>query len=193
MEYNILLTGVGGQGLITLARLIASSLLENDINTIVAETHGMSQRGGSVLVHVRVGDVFSPLSPIGGTDLMVGLELIEAVRQIEYLHKDSKAILNDYTLKPGIPNVRMPKNEDLINVFRENKISYYVIPAQRLAIEAGNEIVANVVMLGSLVASGLIPGLEKDNVLTLLNGLRFKELNISAFNKGYEYFKTNYL
>lgn len=193
MEYNILLTGVGGQGLITLARIIAASLLRNNINTIVAETHGMSQRGGSVLVHVRVGDIYSPLSPIGGTDLMIGMELIEAVRQIEYLHKNSRAILNDYILKPGIPNIKMPKIEDLINVFRDSGINYYIIPAQKLAIEAGNEIAANVVMLGSLVASGAVPGLEKDNVLNVLNELRFRDLNINAFNKGYEFFKNHYL
>ena len=193
MEYNILLTGVGGQGLITLARIIATSLLRNNINTIVAETHGMSQRGGSVLVHVRVGDIYSPLSPIGGTDLMIGMELIEAVRQIEYLHKNSRAILNDYILKPGIPNIKMPKIEDLINVFRDSGINYYIIPAQKLAIEAGNEIAANVVMLGSLVASGAVPGLEKDNVLNVLNELRFRDLNINAFNKGYEFFKNHYL
>jgi len=193
VEYNILLTGVGGQGLITLARIIAASLLRNNINTIVAETHGMSQRGGSVLVHVRVGDIYSPLSPIGGTDLMIGMELIEAVRQIEYLHKNSRAILNDYILKPGIPNIKMPKIEDLINVFRDSGINYYIIPAQKLAIEAGNEIAANVVMLGSLVASGAVPGLEKDNVLNVLNELRFRDLNINAFNKGYEFFKNHYL
>jgi len=193
VEYNILLTGVGGQGLITLARIIATSLLRNNMNTIVAETHGMSQRGGSVLVHVRVGNIYSPLSPIGGTDLMIGMELIEAVRQIEYLHKNSRAILNDYILKPGIPNIKMPKIEDLINVFGDSGINYYIIPAQKLAIEAGNEIVANVVMLGSLVASGAVPGLEKDIVLNVLNELRFRDLNINAFNKGYEFFKNHYL
>jgi len=136
MEYNLLLTGVGGQGLITLARIVASALLKREINSIVAETHGMSQRGGSVLVHIRVGDVSSPLVPIGGTDLMLGLELIEAVRQIEYLYKGSKALLNDYMLKPGIPNIKMPKKEDLLQVFQDNNIEYYVIPAQKLALEA---------------------------------------------------------
>ena len=193
MEYNILLTGVGGQGLITMAKLISSSLLKNNVKSIVAETHGMSQRGGSVSVHIRVGEVYSPLTPIGGTDLMVGLELIEAVRHIEYLHRNAKAILNDYMLKPGIPDVIMPKKEDLINVFSNDNIRYYVIPAHKLAIEVGNEIVANVIILGAIVASNLIPGLEKDNVIEVLSGLRFKDLNIKAFEKGYNYFLRNYL
>lgn len=192
MEYNLLLTGVGGQGLITLARIVASALLKRDINSIVAETHGMSQRGGSVLVHIRVGDVSSPLVPIGGTDLMLSLELIEAVRQIEYLYIGSKALLNDYMLKPGIPNVKMPKKEDLLQVFQDNNIEYYVIPAQKLALEAGNEIVANVVMLGALVASQFIPGLERDAVVSVLSGLRFRELNMKAFEAGFNYYISNY-
>jgi len=192
MEHNIILTGVGGQGLITLARVISTTLLNRGMNSLISETHGMSQRGGSVIVHIRIGDMLSPLSPIGGTDLMIGLELIEAVRQINYLYRGSKAILNDYMQRPGIPNVKMPNKEDLINVFRENNIDYYIIPAQKLAIEAGNIISANIVMYGSLVASEFIPQLDYDEAINTLSNLRFKELNIRAFKKGYNYFKNNF-
>ncbi|HIE36662.1 TPA: indolepyruvate oxidoreductase, partial [Candidatus Geothermarchaeota archaeon] len=103
MEYNILFAGVGGQGIITLGRLIGSALTNSGFNVLMAETHGLSQRGGSVTVHMRVGDVNSPLVPLGGADLLVGLELIEAVRNLGYLSRDGVKIVNDYIMRPSIP------------------------------------------------------------------------------------------
>ncbi|HEW94320.1 MAG TPA: indolepyruvate ferredoxin oxidoreductase [Thermoprotei archaeon] len=187
MEYNVILAGVGGQGLITLARVIASTLLMNNVNSIIAETHGMSQRGGSVNVHIRVGDALSPLSPVGGTHMLVGLELIEAVRAAKYIRRDGIVLLNNYILKPGIPGVKMPSREELISVFKENNLRYYIIPAQKLAKEAGNVIVANIVMFGAMVALNEISGLDKSAAKEVLSGLRFKEINLRAFELGYKY------
>ncbi|MEM0331318.1 MAG: 2-oxoacid:acceptor oxidoreductase family protein, partial [Archaeoglobaceae archaeon] len=80
MELNILVVGVGGQGALTTAHLIARSAMKAGLNVLVAETHGMAQRGGSVEVHVRIGDVHSPLIPDCGADIVLALEPSEALR-----------------------------------------------------------------------------------------------------------------
>ncbi|MEM4476465.1 MAG: 2-oxoacid:acceptor oxidoreductase family protein, partial [Desulfurococcaceae archaeon] len=88
-RFNILIAGVGGQGLLTLGELIGSAAIESGVDVTIAEVHGLSQRGGSVVVHVRLGPGSSPVIPRGAADLLIGLEAIETARYIDYANKES--------------------------------------------------------------------------------------------------------
>lgn len=186
MEYNILFAGVGGQGIITLGRLIGSALTNSGFNVLMAETHGLSQRGGSVTVHMRVGDVNSPLVPLGGADLLVGLELIEAVRNLSYLSGDGVKIVNDYIIRPSIPKIEIPSREYLINKLREGGGDTYITSFTEYALELGDIIYTNVIILGVITSLDIIPGLTRDSVIEVIGRLKNKEYNLKAFNIGYD-------
>ena len=150
MVLNIVIVGVGGQGLLSTAQLIGWASLESGINVLVAETHGLSQRGGSVIVHVRLGDVTSPLIPVGRANIMLALELLEAVRYIKYMRHDSLAIVNRKLIKPNMPGVRVENEENLVGLIN-SKVKYaYFIEATSKALEEGNPVGANMVVLGFL-------------------------------------------
>jgi len=147
---NIVIAGVGGQGLLSVAQLLGWAFLDSGINVLVAEVHGLSQRGGSVIVHVRAGKVFSPLIPVGMANIMLALELLEAVRYIGYMHHESIAIVNRKLIKPNIPGVNIDGREQLISVVK-NRIKYaYFLDATDKALSEGNPAGANMVILGFL-------------------------------------------
>ena len=101
MNKNILLCGVGGQGIVLASKLIAQAAMENSLPVMSAETIGMAQKGGSVFSHVRIGSNLStPMIPKGGADVIIGFEPAEAVRMLPYLKKDGTVIVNSCPTKP---------------------------------------------------------------------------------------------
>ena len=101
MAKSVLLVGVGGQGTILASKLLTTGLLEAGYEVKMSEIHGMSQRGGSVSSQVRYGEeVFSPVIELGGADILVSFELMEAMRWIEYLKPDGQIIVNNYKIPP---------------------------------------------------------------------------------------------
>jgi indolepyruvate ferredoxin oxidoreductase beta subunit len=93
---NILLTGIGGQGVVLASKILAYCAMERNLRVRSAETIGMAQRGGSVTSHVRIGDdILSPLIPHGETDILIGFEPAESARTITYLKSDGKALTAD--------------------------------------------------------------------------------------------------
>ena len=101
MTKSILLVGVGGQGTILASKLLTIGLMESGYDVKMSEIHGMSQRGGSVSSQIRYGEkVYSPVIELGGADLMVSFEQMEALRWLEYLRPDGKIIVNDYRINP---------------------------------------------------------------------------------------------
>ncbi len=188
---NIIISGVGGQGLITLASLLASSTVESGSKALVAETHGLSQRGGSVEVHVRLGDVIAPLVPKGGADVILGLELIETARTAHYLKENGCILASDLILRPGIPNVKMPKKGELIGYLKKVTDRIYVIPASEIAEKIGS-IFTNSVMLGALVATGLLEGfIDIKTIESNVKSLRMGDKNLEAFKLGFNYCSRN--
>ena len=100
---SVLLVGVGGQGTILAAKLLTLSLMEAGYDVKMSEIHGMSQRGGSVSSQVRFGkQVLSPVIELGGADLLVSFEKMEALRWLEYLRPEGKVVVNDYEI-PSAP------------------------------------------------------------------------------------------
>ena len=187
---DILLTGVGGQGIITLAKIIGSVANSYGVRVLMAETHGMSQRGGSVVVHVRLGDVYYPLIPKGGADVILGLELIETFRYITYASKETLIITNDRMIRPGLPNVKMPDKNALMEFAENNGFNIVYINGSELADKAGSSISLNMVMLGALVASNTFPfKVSLNDFVDVISGMPLSQVNLKAFRYGYSKFK----
>ena len=188
-KFDLILTGVGGQGLITLGRIIGETAIKNNVNALISEVHGMAQRGGQVIVHVRLGDVNSPLVPIGDANAILGLELIELIRNIKYANKDTVLIANNRTIRPSIPKVKMPNKDDLINFLKQTGLKIILIDALKLAIEAGSPIAENIVMLGALIASTNINKYftlsDVEEVIEEIIPKRYVEVNLKALKLGY--------
>lgn len=145
--YNIAIVGVGGQGLLTLGSILGESAIHAGLDVAVAEVHGMSQRGGSVIVYVRIGEEPSPLIPIGEADLMISMELLEAARYTQYLNKNSILVTNDFIWPP--PLAKYPSRETIITALREKIPELYIYDANKVSSEiTGSIISANIALLG---------------------------------------------
>ncbi|UXD21249.1 indolepyruvate oxidoreductase [Ignicoccus pacificus DSM 13166] len=183
VKLNVVISGVGGQGLITLANIIAKASLKAGTPVVVAETHGLSQRGGTVIVHVRLGEVSAPLIPKGEGDLMLSMELIEALRYSDYLRGGATAIVNDYLLPPSLPDVQVPTRDEILKAM--NGIKVVTVNATQRALELGNARVANIVLLGRALKEGVFEGFfGKEEVEEVLKEMWPKayELNLKALN-----------
>ncbi|AFZ70009.1 2-oxoacid:ferredoxin oxidoreductase, gamma subunit [Caldisphaera lagunensis DSM 15908] len=184
-KLNIVISGVGGQGIVTLARIIGEAAVNNDVKVLIAETHGLSQRGGSVEVHVRLGNVYAPLVPKGGADILLSMELIESARNVDYLNKDGMVISSDTILRPPIPGVKLPKKEEIIKEFEKNNIKYYLIPTKELAEKIGSYQSENMILLGALYKfSQISKFINIDSIKESIKTMRNPEINIKAFELG---------
>ena len=146
-RYNVAIVGVGGQGLLTLGALIgdACSLVGQDVS--VAEVHGMAQRGGSVIVHVKLGEEPSPTIPLGSADHVIALEVLEAARYATYAKKGAIISLNDFLWPP--PLSTYPSKDAVIGALRERGFRLYLLDANGLSAKyTGSPISANIAMLG---------------------------------------------
>lgn len=195
MKLNILIVGVGGQGALTTSGIIARAAMKAGLNVVSAETHGMAQRGGSVEVHVRIGDVKAPLIPEGGADVMIALEPSEALRYARFLNRKSIVILNTRKIIP--PSVtagvgRYPELDEIISELR--KISPRIIPvnASDLAEKAGNVLATNVVVVGMLLGYFSLPFTVEhvEEVIREVMPGKIVDLNLRALKMGYETAKS---
>ena len=184
---NIIIVGVGGQGIITMASVLASAALSEGHNAIVAETHGLSQRGGTVIVHVRLGPVEAPLIPEGGADLLIALEASEALRYANYLPVGGKAIVDSRLIRPPLPNVVMPELPVIISSLREAGLTVYrtnaVEKAEKLGIPQG----ANMYLLGyGLAVHGYGGYVSLESIKeSIRSRVRRPEKNIKVLEAGY--------
>lgn len=190
MELNILVVGVGGQGALTTAHLIARSAMKAGQNVLVAETHGMAQRGGSVEVHVRIGDVYSPLIPDCGADIVLALEPSEALRYAKYLKSDSKILLNSRKIVPPSVTVglaKYPTIEEIVDNLKKITKEIYVVNASEIAENAGDVVTANVVIVGMMLSLLKLP-FKVEQVEEVIKETMGKiELNLRALKMGYEF------
>jgi indolepyruvate ferredoxin oxidoreductase, beta subunit len=149
---NILLVGVGGQGILLASEILSETFMLAGFDVKKSEIHGMSQRGGSVVSHVRYGDkVFSPIVPEGEGDILFGFELMETCRSLPLLRKGAGVIANDLRIPP--PAVLSGKQlypDDLEERIRERFPDFLLVDGQKIATEAGNPRAANTVLLGAV-------------------------------------------
>lgn len=188
MHKNVILAGVGGQGVLTLAAIIDHAAMQSGLLIKQAEVHGMSQRGGAVQSHLRISDkeIFSDLIPKGKADMILSLELMEALRYIPYLADDGIIITATETVK-NIPDY--PEEEEIIEQIKNSGFKHIFIDAREKAREAGNVRSENVVLIG--LASKFI-GIEKKQFQKSLKelfadkGEDIVALNLRAFDLGEE-------
>jgi len=180
VKLNIVIGGVGGQGVITMGKMLIRAV-KPCYRAISSETHGLAQRGGGVNVHVRMGDVYAPLVPLGTADYVVGLEAIEGLRNIKYASSTSGIfIMNTKIQRPAIPKVSLPTIDDIIRLVKEYIKTVVVIDAEELALKAGNLKAVNSVLVGTMLSVGKLRDFVDESVL--LNSLN--EVNRKAVYLG---------
>lgn len=187
---NILLVGVGGQGILTMSRILGIAAINKGIKVLTAETHGMAQRGGSVSVNLRIGDVESPLIGRSMADAIVGLEMLESLRYLYYANSNTILIVNDRIIKPPLAK-NIPSRNEIISELKRLNLKYVLIDAFKMASEAGSGIAENIVLIGSLMATKvLFEYININDVEEALKSIfsgRVLDINIKALNYGYEY------
>ena len=149
---NIMIVGVGGQGSLLASKLLGKIFLENGFDVKVSEVHGMSQRGGSVLTYVRVGEkVYSPIIDEGEADYVISFEILEAARAAKFLKKDGKIISNLQEINP-MPVVagKAEYPVSLAEKMKDMGIDIDAFDALQLAEEAGSSKAVNLVLMGRL-------------------------------------------
>jgi len=186
MKKNILIAGVGGQGILTIASIIDHAAMQQGLYLKQAEVHGMSQRGGAVQSHLRISDteIFSDLIPLGEADLIISLEPMEALRYLPYLSDEGMLIT---ATRPFVNIDPYPDLEALLDEIKLRCRHHLLVEADRLALEAGNPKAANVVMAG---AAARYIGIDRQQLgasLTSLfeaKGKTITESNARAFAMG---------
>lgn len=190
--YNVIITGVGGQGNVLMAQMFGAALADQGFNVTVGDTYGAAQRGGAVLSHLRISEksVFSPLTPAGRADFIISLEPAEALRVIGlYGNPDVNLISNN---RPNYPfdvtsgNVRYPNQKEIETAAAQLTKKAIFVDASALALKMGAPVLTNTIMSGMAVGSGLLP-VSPENFEAVISdqfaGKKF-ELNQAAFRKG---------
>ncbi|MCE7737510.1 MAG: indolepyruvate oxidoreductase subunit beta, partial [Candidatus Heimdallarchaeota archaeon] len=179
---DIIIVGVGGQGMISIGHLIAKACLELDIKFVSAETHGMSQRGGSVIFHFRIGDKTAPIVTKGQADVIISGEPMETLRYIDYLKPNGLVITNNRVINSPVNlqlGIEYPELDKLFDSIEEWPSKLFVIDAQRYAFELGMPQSENVILLGALLALGNLPiTIEKMEEVITNRWPRVAETNI---------------
>jgi indolepyruvate ferredoxin oxidoreductase beta subunit len=183
---NILLVGVGGQGILLASEILAETFMLAGYDVKKSEIHGMSQRGGSVVSHVRYGgEVFSPTVPEGEGDILFGFELMETCRYLPLLKQGGKVIANDLKIQPpAVLSGQTAYPDDLPEVIRSRFPDFLLVDGQKLATEAGNPRAANTVLLGAVAKLLDIPEEFWFKALERMVPAKALEVNRKAFLMG---------
>ncbi|AKB16412.1 indolepyruvate ferredoxin oxidoreductase beta subunit [Methanosarcina thermophila] len=185
-KFDLLITGVGGQGAILASDIIGKAAVTAGLSIRAAETHGMAQRGGSVVNHIRIGQAYGSMIPKKGADIMLALEPMEAVRYLDFLKDGGVIIVNTQPVVPVTVTsgqAKYPEVSDILNSLSEKYI-VKAFNADELAFEAGSRLSMNVVMVGAV--SGYLP-IPKETLLESIKALvpqKTIEVNLRAFEAG---------
>jgi indolepyruvate ferredoxin oxidoreductase beta subunit len=184
--FNILISGVGGQGVLLTSKIIAEAALLSGLDVKQSEVHGMAQRGGSVLSQVRIGDkVFSPIVSEGEADLLIGFEPLETARYLHYMKDDGVVIYNTRTIGTiGVSIAAEKYPADINETIRNNAKTVMSFDGTQLAVNAGDKRALNLVLLGAALAH--LP-LKESTVLDAIVSTvpkKVLEINQKAFAAG---------
>lgn len=194
-DFNIVLAGVGGQGILLAAEVLGTAAVKDGLNVRVGEIHGMAQRGGAVLCTVRIGEnVFSPMILEGQADILLGFEPLETLRNVKYASEKTLIIMGDERIPPPgltLKGESYPRIEEILERLKLFSKNIITVDASRLAKEAGSTVMQNAVLLGALTA-GKLP-IKKESLIEALKELvpaKYVEMNVKAFELGYNYVKS---
>jgi indolepyruvate ferredoxin oxidoreductase beta subunit len=184
---NVLIAGVGGQGVILASELLALAALSDGRDVKQGEFHGVAQRGGAVFSHVRFGDrVHSPLAPRGEVDFLLALERLEALRYAHFVKPGGTFIVNDHKVEPVRMADQRPYPDEGLAFLEGEGFRVETVEATKKAIELGNYRAANVILLGALAAHLDIPSEVWEKTLEERIPDRILALNREAFAAGRE-------
>lgn len=187
MIKNIILAGVGGQGILTIAAIIDHAAMQKNLFIKQAEVHGMSQRGGAVESHLRISDqpIFSDLIPLGEADLILSLEPMEALRYLPFLSANGIIIT---ATKPFVNIANYPDQQEVLASIRNTGVKHILVAAEDVAKAAGSLKTVNIVMAG---AAAKYIGIDKQQLLNSIQamfeskGEAIVTMNLKAFESGY--------
>lgn len=185
---NILLVGVGGQGILLASEILSEAFMLAGHDVKKSEIHGMSQRGGSVVSHVRFGkEVFSPVVPEGEGDILFGFELMETYRYLSLMRPGAAVVVNDFRIPPPsilLGQASYPKDlsEKIKGVFPD----FALVDGQGLALKAGDVRAANTVLLGAVSKRLQIADSVWQQALEKMVPKKALEINLKAFQLGRE-------
>jgi indolepyruvate ferredoxin oxidoreductase beta subunit len=184
-SYDIMIVGIGGQGTILASNILGEACMIEGRSVRGAETHGMAQRGGSVESQVRIDGKFGPLIAPGTADLLIGFDMLESLRYSHFLKPEGRVVISRRMVIPTsvfVQGLAIPSEEDVIK--KLSRFDLCLIDADKIALEAGSVLTANVVMLGA--ASHHIPLAETSLVSAVQRLVPQKtiEVNTRAFAMG---------
>lgn len=188
---SIAITGVGGQGVLTLSEILAKAALADSHNVRVGEIHGMAQRGGHVVCTVRIGDdVKGPIIDSGTAQLVVGFEPVETVREVHMVKKDGYVLVNSHIQYPvavSMGKAEYPSDDTIIGTLKEFSKNIIEFDAMELAKQAGSSRSMNIVLFGAIIGTGLIPVRKETAIEAVRNAFpaKFEKVNVEAFNLGF--------
>ena len=195
--FNLIIAGVGGQGNVMISLTVANALVNQGYVVTVGETYGASQRGGPVMSHVRISKEtqYSPLGLEGGADVILGMEPSETLRILgKYGNPDVITLLNPrpiYSVDVIATDAEYPDLDKLIEVIKGLSAKTWIVNATEEAGKMGKPIVANTILVGSLIGLGVLP-LSRESMEPIMRD-RFPakafELNMRAFDRGMELIK----
>ncbi len=196
-EFNIIVSGVGGQGILFATNVLAKAALKMGLDLTQSEVHGLSQRYGSIHTELRIGKkVWSPLILEGTLDLLIAIEPLEALRMAPYISERTTVIMNTHIIPPVgayLERFDVPDLDEILSLMSElNPRRIITLKASELAEKAGDVIATNSVMLGAAEGSGALPfpeGLLRE-ALEETSPPRYRDLNLRAFDLGREAVKA---
>lgn len=190
--WNVMIAGVGGQGIVTVARILAESAVASGYRVKTTDIVGGAQRGGAVLSHVRFGDqIYSSIVPEGFADIVVGVEPLEALRvSLQYIKEGGIVVSNEkpvYPLTVQLKQQKYPPLVDIKSALLTLTEKVFMVDATELASLAGSRLAAGTVLLGFMKAVSDIP-IPKQNFYNAIEGMfteKVAKINIRAFEAGF--------
>ena len=185
MKCDIVISGVGGQGILSIANIIGLAAIENNLYLKQSEVHGMSQRGGDVMAHLRLSDkqVASDLIPLGHADLIISVEPMESLRYLPWLSKTGWLVTNS---NPFVNIPDYPPFEEILAEIRKIR-NHIIVDADSVARESGSARVGNIVILGAASPYIDLPFESLENAVRNLfarKGDVVVDINLKALNAG---------
>jgi len=192
MKLDIVFSGVGGQGVVVISDIFCEAALIDGFDVAKAEIHGMAQRGGAIVAHVRIGDkVQAPLIERGKADIVLGFEVLETARAMPMLKPKGTVVVNTKYMPPNTAfacSAKPLNQEQLLGIIRAKARTVHEIDGIGIANKLGNMLVVNTVLLGAL--SALPENPVKKAALEKAIAGRLKEkyvnVNLQAFQLGIE-------
>ena len=196
---NLIITGVGGQGNVLASRVLAGMLVDAGYYVTIGETFGMSQRGGSVMSHLRVSQktILSPQIPLGGADIIVALEPLEALRVLSrYGNPDVLVLANSRVVYPiGVITGELdyPSLDALQNILQKTAAKSWLVDATAAAVKLGNPVLSNIIMIGALSALEILPAGRREFEKEIAKNMPpdKRSINLAAFDAGNEMIRAS--